>query len=251
LTAAKAALITGASSRLAAPLARFFAERGYALLLHQRRPRKNVQALAAELRGQGTNVEVMTYDFAERANIDAFCAQMAEPFGVPEAIVNNASNFVHDFPGAGDANFLAESFLVHMLAPFVILETACRAKRAEQKLSVFNILDQKLLNLNPDYYSYTLGKSGLMTLTQIWGRSGRADVRVFGLLPGLMFPSGPQSEARFVADSAKIPTGRALPPDDLCALIGFLLDHPDMPGALFPLDGGEHLLGRRRDVAFE
>ncbi|MCW2286115.1 NAD(P)-dependent dehydrogenase (short-subunit alcohol dehydrogenase family) [Rhodoblastus acidophilus] len=251
MTAARAALITGASSRLAAPLARFFAGRGYALLLHQRRPRKNVAALAEELRGQGSTVEVMTFDFAERANIDAFCAGMTKPFGVPEAIVNNASNFVHDFPGAGNADLLAESFLVHMLAPFMIMETACKDKRAEQKLSVFNILDQKLLNLNPDYYSYTLGKSGLMTMTEIWARAGRDDVRAFGLLPGLMFPSGPQSDERFVADSAKIPTGRALPPENLCALIGFLLDHPDMPGALFPLDGGEHLLGRRRDVAFE
>ncbi|MBB4197145.1 NAD(P)-dependent dehydrogenase (short-subunit alcohol dehydrogenase family) [Rhodoblastus sphagnicola] len=244
-------MITGASSRLAAPLARFFAGRGYALLLHQRSPRKNVAALAAELRDHGTAVEVLTFDFATREKIDAFCAGLAEPFGVPEAIVNNASHFVHDFPGGGDANLLVESFMVHMLAPFLILETACREKREEQKISVFNILDQKLLNLNPDYYSYTLGKSGLQTLTELWGRSGRADVRAFGLLPGLMFPSGPQDEARFAEDAQKIPTGRALPPQDLCALIGFLLDHPDMPGALFPMDGGEHLLARRRDVAFE
>jgi len=248
---APAALITGASSRLAAPLARFFAGRGHALVLHQRSPRKNVAALAEELRGQGAAVEVMTFDFVARENIEAFCAHMAEPFGVPEAIVNNASNFVHDFPGRGDANLLTESFMVHMLAPFQILEAACRDKSPDQRLNVFNILDQKLLNLNPDYYSYTLGKSGLQTLTQMWNRAGRADVRAFGLLPGLMFPSGPQSEARFVEDSAKIPTGRALPPHELCALIGFLLDHPDMPGGLFPLDGGEHLLARSRDVAFE
>jgi NAD(P)-dependent dehydrogenase (short-subunit alcohol dehydrogenase family) len=249
--APKAALITGASSRLAAPLARFFAGRGHAVLLHQRSPRKNVEALAAALRGGGARVEVLTFDFAARENIEVFCARMVEPFGVPEAIVNNASNFIHDFPGAGDPALLTESFMVHMLAPFLILETACKRKRADQSLSVFNILDQKLLNLNPDYYSYTLGKSGLQTLTEIWNRAGRADVRAFGLLPGLMFPSGPQSEARFLEDSLKIPTGRALPPEDLCALIGFLLDHPDMPGALFPLDGGEHLLARRRDVAFE
>jgi NAD(P)-dependent dehydrogenase (short-subunit alcohol dehydrogenase family) len=246
-----AALITGASSRLAAPMARFFAARGHALLLHQRRPRKNVAALAEDLRGQGARVEVLTFDFAERAKIEDFCACVTKPFGVPEAIVNNASNFAHDYPGAGNADLLAESFLVHMLAPFMILETACREKRDDQKISVFNILDQKLLNLNPDYYSYTLGKSGLRALTEIWGRAGRDDVRVFGLLPGLMFPSGPQDEARFAADAAKIPTGRALPPEDLCALMGFLLDHPDMPGALYPMDGGEHLLARRRDVAFE
>jgi NAD(P)-dependent dehydrogenase (short-subunit alcohol dehydrogenase family) len=247
----RSALITGASSRLAAPLARFFARAGYALLLHQRRPRKNVEALAAELRGGGARVEVVVADFSAREKIEEFCAGMAKPFGAPDVIVNNASNFSHDFPGAGDANLLAESFLVHMFAPFLILETACREKREAQKLTVFNILDQKLLNLNPDYYSYTLGKSGLKTMTEMWMRVGRADVRVFGLLPGLMFPSGPQSEARFAEDALKIPTAKALPPEDLCALVGFLLDHSDLPGALFPMDGGEHLLARRRDVAFE
>jgi NAD(P)-dependent dehydrogenase (short-subunit alcohol dehydrogenase family) len=249
--AAKVALITGASSRLAAPLAHFFAQRDYALLLHLRRPRKSVDALVADLRAKGARVDVLIADFSERASIEDFCARMAAPFGPPEAIVNNASNFVHDFPGAGEADLLAESLAVHILAPFLILEAACRAKRADQNLTVFNILDQKLLNLNPDYYSYTLGKSGLKTLTEIWNRSDRADVRVFGLLPGLMFPSGPQDEKRFAEDALKIPTGKALPPGDICALMGFLLDHPDMPGAFYPLDGGEHLLSRRRDLAFD
>lgn len=251
MTAAKAVLITGASSRLAAPLARFFAARDYALLLHLRRPRKSVDALVAELHAEGATVEIRIADFSERSGIEEFCARMTTPFGVPEVIVNNASTFRHDFPGAGEADILAESLLVHTFAPFLLIETAARAKQADQRLTVFNILDQKLLNLNPDYFSYTLGKAGLKTLTELWNRTDRADIRVFGLLPGLMFPSGPQSEARFQEDARKIPTGRPLPPEDICALMDFLLAHPDMPGALFPLDGGEHLLTRRRDVAFE
>ena len=125
------------------------------------------------------------------------------------------------------------------------------AMAPEARLDVFNILDQKLLNLNPDYYSYTLGKAALMTLTEIWRRSGHANIRVFGLAPGLMFPSGPQTQERFLADSAKIPTGRATPPEHICAAIGFFLAHPEQPGQIWPLDGGEHLAPRRRDIAFE
>ncbi len=247
----KAALITGASSRLAAPLARFYAQKDYALLLHLRRPRKTVDALVADLREKGARIEILIADFCERPAIEAFCAEMAGPFGVPDVIVNNASTFRHDFPGAGEADFLAESLLVHTFAPFLIVETASRAKAPEQKLTIFNILDQKLLNPNPDYYSYTLGKAGLLSLTEIWIKAARPELRMFGLLPGLMFPSGPQSEARFVEDAQKIPTGKALPPEDICALMDFVLDHPDLPGMILPLDGGEHLLGRRRDVAFE
>ena len=247
----KTALITGASARLAEPMARFFATRGYRLLLHLRRPRKTTEALVSELRAQGAIVECLVADFAERAMIDEFCAQMAKPFGAPDVIVNNASAFQHDLPGAANARFLEESLLVHTVAPFLILETAVRGKGADAGLTVFNILDQKLLSPNPDYYSYTLGKAGLLSLTELWIRAAREDVRVFGLLPGLMFPSGPQSEERFAEDCRKIPTRQSLPPQDLCALMGFLLDNPGIPGALFPLDGGEHLLARRRDVAFE
>ena len=74
---------------------------------------------------------------------------------------------------------------------------------------------------------------------------------MFGLLPGLMFPSGPQSQARFAEDARKIPTGRATAAVDICALMQFFLDHPDLPGQMLPIDGGEHLVVRRRDVAFE
>ena len=116
---------------------------------------------------------------------------------------------------------------------------------------MFNILDQKLLNPNPDYYSYTLGKSALMALTVLWQKTDRTDVRVFGILPGLMFPSGPQSQERFLDDERKVPTGRATPAADICALMGFYLAHPDLPGQMLPIDGGEHLVTRRRDIAFE
>jgi NAD(P)-dependent dehydrogenase (short-subunit alcohol dehydrogenase family) len=171
--------------------------------------------------------------------------------GAPDVVVNNASNFVYDFPGAGDPALLAASLAVHAEAPFRIVETAARTKAPGAALTIFNILDQKLINPNPDYFSYTLGKAALFAMTELWQRAERPDVRVFGLLPGLMFPSGPQTQERFVIDSEKIPTGRATPAEAICAAIGFFLGHPDMPGQIVPIDGGEHLVPRRRDVAYD
>ena len=247
----KTALVTGATSRLGAPLARFFARNDFRVLLHVHRNIDKARELAAELRAMGAQAEILVGDFSDPAGIAAFCRDLIAAFGAPDAIVNNASIFRHDFPGQAEAATLIESLAVHTLAPFSIVEAAARAKAPDARLDVFNILDQKLLNLNPDYYSYTLGKAALMTLTEIWRRADRADIRVFGLAPGLMFPSGPQTQERFLADSAKIPTGRATPPEQICAAIGFFLDHPDQPGQIWPLDGGEHLAPRRRDIAFE
>lgn len=247
----KTALVTGATSRLGEIIARFLARQNYRLLLHANRSLEKAHLFARELGESGAETHVIAADFAEEASIVRFCGELTGRFGAPDVIVNNASVFEHDFPGRADPEKLAASLSVHVLAPFMIIEAAARSKKPEALITVFNILDHKLLNLNPDYYSYTLGKSALMAMTAMWRRAERPDVRVFGLLPGLMFPSGPQTEARFAVDSTKIPTGRATPAEDICAAMEFYLAHPDLPGQMLPIDGGEHLSTRRRDVAFE
>ncbi|MCI4677595.1 SDR family NAD(P)-dependent oxidoreductase [Rhodoblastus acidophilus] len=247
----KTALVTGAASRLGAPLARYLASRNFRILLHANRSMDKARLLAHSLAEQGAETHVVAADFADQTSIARFCGELTARFGAPDVIVNNASTFEHDYPGEADPEKLATSLSVHVLAPFSIIEAAAKAKKPGAVVSVFNILDHKLLNLNPDYYSYTLGKSALMALTAMWRQAERRDIRVFGLLPGLMFPSGPQTEERFATDARKIPTGRATPADQICAAIGFFLDHPDMPGQMLPIDGGEHLVPRSRDVAFE
>ncbi|WP_294538531.1 SDR family NAD(P)-dependent oxidoreductase [uncultured Rhodoblastus sp.] len=247
----KTALITGAASRLGVPMAHFFAGQNYRVLLHVNRSRDKALELARDLAGAGARAQVLAGDFTEQASIAAFCEELTTRFGAPDVIVNNASVFEHDFPGEASADKLAESLSVHAMAPFMILEAVAAAKHPQASVTAFNILDQKLLSFNADYYSYTLGKSALMALTSIWQGAGRADMRVFGLLPGLMFPSGSQTQERFDADQKKIPTGRATPAEDICALMGFFLAHPDLPGQMLPIDGGEHLVVRRRDIAFE
>lgn len=251
LIKSRTALVTGATSRLGAPLARYFASRNYRIILHANRSLDKARLLAHSLAQEGAETQVVAADFTDQTSIARFCAELTARFGAPDVIVNNASVFEHDFPGQADPEKLAASLSVHVVAPFSIIEAAANAKKPEAVVTVFNILDHKLLNLNPDYYSYTLGKSALMALTSMWRQAERPDIRVFGLLPGLMFPSGPQTEARFAADAAKIPTGRATPAEHVCAAIGFYLDHPGMPGQMLPIDGGEHLVPRGRDVAFE
>jgi NAD(P)-dependent dehydrogenase (short-subunit alcohol dehydrogenase family) len=246
----KTALITGATSRLGVCLSRFFARENFKLLLHVHSARDAARDLAHSLARDGAEVEVFAADFTDAADIARFCAEIAGRGGA-DVIVNNASLFRHDFPGRGDAALLAASLSVHVTAPFLIVEAAAAAKKPEALLTVFNILDQKLLNPNPDYYSYTLGKSALLSLTELWQKAGRTDVRMFGLLPGLMFPSGDQTTERFALDERKIPTGHATPAAHICALMGFYLAHPGLAGETVPIDGGEHLVPRLRDVAFE
>ena len=68
-----------------------------------------------------------------------------------------------------------------------------------------HILDQKVYNLNPDYFSYTVSKLALERAVALQAQSLAPAVRVCGVAPGILYPSGPQDEANFAA-GARAPT---------------------------------------------
>ena len=50
---------------------------------------------------------------------------------------------------------------------------------------VVNLLDQKLFNLNPDYFSYTLSKAALQAATVMLAQALAPTLRVCGVAPGV------------------------------------------------------------------
>ena len=92
-------------------------------------PGEAAKELAQSLAQEGAEVEVLVADFTAKQAIARFCDDLAGRFGAPDVIVNNASVFQHDFPGRADAENLAASLAVHVMAPFMIVEAAAEAKK--------------------------------------------------------------------------------------------------------------------------
>lgn len=83
------ALITGASSGFGEAIARVLAGQGFDLALCARRGER-LEALAAELRAQGTQVHAGTCDVRERSQIVGFADSAAKALGGLNLIVANA-----------------------------------------------------------------------------------------------------------------------------------------------------------------
>ncbi len=60
-----------------------------------------------------------------------------------------------------------------------------------------NLLDQKLWNPNPDYFSYTLSKAALDMATVLLAQALAPRVRVCGVAPGVTLVSGPMNDDEF------------------------------------------------------
>jgi NAD(P)-dependent dehydrogenase (short-subunit alcohol dehydrogenase family) len=95
---------------------------------------------------------------------------------------------------------------VNLVAPILLSQLMFEYHKSQAKKigdsdlsipSVIQLLDQKLINLNPDYLSYTLSKSALLTSVEVLAVDFAPHLRVIGLAPGITLTSGDQTEAGF------------------------------------------------------
>jgi NAD(P)-dependent dehydrogenase (short-subunit alcohol dehydrogenase family) len=117
--------------------------------------------------------------------------------------------------------------------------------------SVIQLLDQKLINLNPDYLSYTLSKAALLTSVEMLALDFAPHLRVVGLAPGISLPSGDQTHEGFASAHQMTPLGRSSTPLDIAKAAVFLAQANAITGTTLYVDGGQHLLPSTRDVMFK
>lgn len=247
----KVAVITGASHRLGAEFARHFAQLDFHVVVHVNASVTEGQGVVGDIEARGGKALLVAADLTTDQGIEDLVRSSLDLSGHVDLLINNASYFAYDFPGAASQEILDISMKLHVLAPFRLIEHFSKRAGPDRRLDVFNILDQKLERYNPDYYSYTIGKAGLYGLTKLWQASGRRDVRVFGILPGNMYPSGRQTMEEFRTAAKANLLERAPDPKDFCEAITFFVDHPAIEGQNLPVDAGERLAGRDRDPAYD
>jgi NAD(P)-dependent dehydrogenase (short-subunit alcohol dehydrogenase family) len=75
-------------------------------------------------------------------------------------------------------------------------------------------------------------------------------VRVCGVAPGLIFPSGPQTDDNFARASRVNLLRHATDPAQVAASCLFLAENPCITGVTLTVDNGQHLVPLPRDVMF-
>ena len=63
--------------------------------------------------------------------------------------------------------------------------------------NIINIIDQRVFKLTPFFFSYTISKTGLYTLTKTSAMSLSPNIRVNGIAPGPTIKNKRQTEKHF------------------------------------------------------
>jgi NAD(P)-dependent dehydrogenase (short-subunit alcohol dehydrogenase family) len=245
------ALVTGAARRLGRAMALELAQHGHDLAVHYRHSRDEALSTVAILREAGAQAEAFGADLADEAACKALVPAVISHFGRLDAVVNSASTFEYDEPGSFGMAAMDKHWRANT-APAVLLSQALHAHLtgAGRRGCVVNLIDQKLWNPNPDYFSYTLSKAALQAATVMLAQALAPTLRVCGVAPGITLLSGAMNDAEFKTAHAMTPLQRSSTPEDIAHAVRFLIESPAITGTTLLVDGGQHLNAQPRDVMF-
>ncbi|MDE2018215.1 MAG: SDR family oxidoreductase, partial [Hyphomicrobiales bacterium] len=146
-----------------------------------------------------------------------------------------------DAAGDDDPATWRRHFAVNLEAP-VALSRAFAAQAPDGGgASIVNLLDQKVLRLDPTHFSYTLSKAALWTATQTMAQAFAPRVRVNAIAPGPSLPNARQTEEDFARESARTPLRRPSDPGEVARAALYLARAAAVTGTLMPVDSGQHL----------
>ena len=247
---AKVVLVTGAARRLGREIALALAAGGWHVAVHYRSSEMDaIETVAACARLSGAAAAFYA-DLSVEASVRALLPDVIARFGHVDAVVNSASTFEHD--DAASFSFAALDKHLHSNAgAAIVLAQALHTHVAARSATgaVVNLLDQKLWNQNPDFFSYTLSKAALEAAGTMLALALAPAVRVVGVAPGLTLTSHLLDDAQFEALHKLSPLGRSSTAADVAATVKFALENASITGTTLLVDGGQHLMKFERDFS--
>jgi NAD(P)-dependent dehydrogenase (short-subunit alcohol dehydrogenase family) len=242
-----AALVTGAGRRIGQALALEAARAGYDVAVHHRGAADEAHETADAVRALGRRAVLVRADLADEGETRSLIEQARE-IGPVTLLVNSASAFQDDRVGGLSRETWDLHLETNLRAPIVLAEAFAAALPDEVQGLVVNVVDQRVLRPNPQFFSYSLAKAGLWWATQTLAQALAPRVRVNAIGPGPTLPSVHQAPGEFEAEAAGVLLQRRVTPEDLAGALRYLIDARSVTGQMIAVDGGQHLGWRTPDI---
>ncbi len=237
----KTILITGASKRIGAGIAKILAKNNFNLIIHYNKSKKEAEKLCSQLNSKEEIAFAVDGNLMIDKEVKDIIYKAQKKVGDIFCLINNASTFEYDNLETFNNSFWKKHLIANLKAPMNLSKYYSKSLSKNYRGNIINIIDQRVLNLTPHFLSYTISKSGLWTLTKTLALHLAPRIKVNAIGPGPALKSKFQTNKQFEAQCKKMPLGIGTNPEEIGKTILFLISSSSITGQMIVLDGGQHL----------
>ena len=244
---ARKIIITGGATRIGAAIAKKLSGNKVEIVIHFNKSRTKAIALKKELEKNGTKIYLVKGNLNKEEDIKKIIKSSKKYLKYFDCLINNASMFENDKL----ENFSSESWSKHLninlKAPAILTREFAKNVKGKNN-NVINIIDQRVFKLTPFFFSYTLSKTGLYTLTKTSAMSLAPKIRVNGIAPGPTIKNKRQSEIHFKKQYLATPLKKQVNVDEISSAVDFFIKTSSITGQVISIDSGQSLNWQTPDI---
>ena len=243
----KKIIITGGATRIGAAIAKKMALPGVEILIHYNRSRSSAEKLKKNLSKKGTKIFLVKGDLNKESDLKKIIHFAKKKLKYFDCLINNASLFEND----NLRNFTSKSWAKHLdvnlKAPAYLTKEFAKNIRGKNN-NIINIIDQRVFKLTPFFFSYTLSKTGLYTLTKTSAMSLSPNIRVNGIAPGPTIKNKRQTDKHFKNQYLATPLKHQVDVNEICNAVDFFIKNSSITGQVLAIDSGQSLNWQTPDI---
>ena len=240
-------IITGAATRIGAAIAKKLSGPKVEIVIHYNKSKSSAEKLKKELIKNKTKVYLIKGDLSKENDLKKIVKFSKSKLKYFDCLINNASLFEND----NLKNFTSKSWSQHLdvnlKAPAYLTKEFAKNIRGKNN-NIINIIDQRVFKLTPFFFSYTLSKTGLYTLTKTSAMSLSPNIRVNGIAPGPTIKNKRQTDKHFKKQYLATPLRKQVDVEEVCNAVDFFIKNSSITGQVLAIDSGQNLNWQTPDV---
>ena len=244
---ARKIIITGAATRIGAAIAKKLSGPNIEIVIHYNKSKSKAEKLKKDLEKKGSKIYLLKADLNKVNEVQKILKFSKSKLRYFDCLINNASIFENDKL----ENFTAKSWGNHLKtnlkAPALLSQGFAKNIRNKNN-NIINIIDQRVFKLTPYFFSYTLSKTGLYTLTKTSAMSLAPSIRVNGIAPGPTIKNQRQTDKHFKKQYLATPLKKQVHVNEICNAVDFFIKNSSITGQVLAIDSGQNLNWQTPDI---
>ena len=240
-------IITGGATRIGAAIAVKLSGPNIEMVIHYNKSKSEAEKLKKKLSLMGSKIYLIKGDLSKETDLNKIIKFAKNKLKYFDCLINNASVFEND----KIENFTSDSWGRHLrtnLRTPALLSKIFAKNTKNKNNNIINIIDQRVFKLTPFFFSYTISKTGLYTLTKTSAMSLAPNVRVNGIAPGPTLKNKRQSDKHFKKQYLATPLKKQVNVKEICNAVDFFIKNRSITGQVIAIDSGQSLNWQTPDV---